>query len=295
MNLKKFIDKSVKDIDNLLEKYLVNTAAPARLIEAMKYSVFAGGKRLRPLLVLSSAYTFGGKESYKNALPAAAAIEMTHTYSLIHDDLPCMDNDDYRRGKLTNHKVFGENIAVLAGDALLTHAFAVITKYSPAQYSTLLVKTLADAAGINGMLAGQTLDILHENQQITDINKIIEIHKFKTGALITASLKLGAICAELDDKHLKRLSNFGDKLGLAFQIVDDILDITSTFEKLGKPINSDTEKNKSTFPKILGVEQSKKYAEDLYQSALKELSKFSEKFDISLLQSLAEKLVNREN
>ncbi|MBP7653040.1 polyprenyl synthetase family protein, partial [Candidatus Dependentiae bacterium] len=202
-------------IEKNLDRYLKCSNEDISIIfESMRYSVLAGGKRLRPLLVLLTAETFGGLKGLKKALPASCAIEMIHTYSLIHDDLPCMDNDDYRRGKLTNHKKFGENIAVLAGDGLLTLAFYVISKYSDVKLSSKLIEVLAYNSGVSGMLGGQTLDVILENKNINEIEVVNKIHLKKTAALIKCSILMGAICAEVSEKDvLKKLEKIGNNIG----------------------------------------------------------------------------------
>ena len=290
--LSKYFKKTAEKINGYLDGYLEQKKdTPPIIIKAMRYSVFAGGKRLRPILTLATAEMLGGKDSYTNAIPAACAIEMIHTYSLIHDDLPCMDNDDYRRGQLTNHKKFGENIAVLAGDALLTHAFYIISKYSEPQFTAKLVELLSYYSGIDGMLGGQVLDVINENKEIDNIEIVQNIHLKKTAALIKCSILLGAVCGYADKKTLKILKNFGENIGLAFQIVDDILDLTETTEQLGKPAGSDLKKKKSTYPAIIGIENSNKLAYELLEKSKKLLTKLE--FNTELLAQIAELLVNR--
>lgn len=308
MNLKKYLEEKRKIINHALDKYLrFNKGYPQILIKAMRYSIFAGGKRLRPLLVLASAQVCGGK-GYKKPLGVACALEMIHTYSLIHDDLPAMDNDDYRRNKLTCHKKFGEAVAILAGDALLTYAFQIMSE-SP-QVKKELIKELAEAAGIGGMIGGQVEDIqnsrlesqnlkikgsrnLHlQNKQKAKIAKKIKyVHTHKTGMLIKTSLKAGALAVGASEKQVKVLEKYGEDIGLAFQIVDDILDITGDKKKLGKR-GSDRDNKKLTYPLIYGIEKSKKKAKDLVEKAKEMLVVFGKKADI--LRKMADYIVNRE-
>nr|WP_245602226.1 farnesyl diphosphate synthase [Peribacillus kribbensis] len=232
--------------------------APSVLKDAMLYSLNAGGKRIRPLLVLAVLNAFG-RNPEAGILPAAA-VEMIHTYSLIHDDLPSMDNDDLRRGKPTNHKVFGEAAAILAGDALLTYAFQVITKMKPEDASpsvvVALIRELAAAAGPEGMVGGQTADIEAEGKTL-ELGELVYIHENKTGRLLTASVLMGAVLAEASIEAKNKLQNFSYHLGLAFQIRDDILDIEGLEEKIGKPVGSDVHNNKNTYPSLLTLEGAK--------------------------------------
>ena len=220
-------------VEKALDRLISGKAHPALIHQAMRYSLLAGGKRLRPILCLAAARAAGGKESA--ALPAACAVECIHTYSLIHDDLPCMDDDDFRRGRPTNHKVYGEAVAVLAGDGLLTEAFASVARTKPNRRYTGadFVAELAHASGSLGLIAGQVLDLDSEKKRIP-LKKLVEIHRAKTGALITTSLRLGAMSAGANARTLSHLTKFGRALGLAFQVIDDILDIVSTKEKLGQ-------------------------------------------------------------
>ncbi|HPG29164.1 MAG TPA: polyprenyl synthetase family protein [bacterium] len=294
ITIEKYLVDRKKIIETNLEKYLKCSDADIKIIfDSMGYSVLAGGKRLRPLLVLLTAETFGGNSGLKKAVPAACAIEMIHTYSLIHDDLPCMDNDDFRRGKLTNHKKFGENIAVLAGDGLLTYAFYVVSKFSCVSICGELIKLLSFNSGVDGMLGGQTLDVILENKKIRDITVIDKIHLKKTAALIKCSILIGAVCGGVSDKIIMNsLEKAGNNLGLAFQIIDDILDLTATTEELGKPSKSDLKKNKSTYPSILGIKKSEKIALQLLENTVKLLKKLP--IDSGLLIDLAKMLVLRK-
>lgn len=270
-NLKNYLQFWSKKVDEWLDNYMKpNSTFSLGLTEAMRYSVFAGGKRLRPALIYSS---YGIFESYFDKVtPFAAAVEMLHTYSLIHDDLPEMDDDDLRRGKPTNHKVFGEATAILAGDALHTKAFEIMTdknlnKDIPFEMMIEAAHKLAVAAGDRGMVAGQYADIMAENNKV-ELENVIFIHKHKTAALIGYCTELGAILGFGDDKDKEILKNFGEKIGLAFQIYDDVLDVTSTTEQLGKNAKSDIENNKATYPTFYGVDESVKIANELINEAI---------------------------
>ncbi|WP_052088390.1 polyprenyl synthetase family protein [Paenibacillus wynnii] len=242
---------------------------PQNLREAMKYSLMAGGKRLRPLLVIAACEALGGRR--EAALPVASAIEMVHTYSLIHDDLPAMDNDDYRRGKLTNHKVFGEATAILAGDALLTHAFYSIVQASrrfgvPAECVLSIVEDLAEMAGPRGMVGGQIADMEGE-QGLTELERLQYIHLHKTGDLIVFSLLAGGRIAGATEQQLEALRSFGTHIGLAFQVQDDILDLIGDEGKLGKKTGSDLKQEKVTYPYFIGLEASRQEVERLTETA----------------------------
>jgi geranylgeranyl diphosphate synthase type II len=242
---------------------------PEPLRGAMRYSLMAGGKRLRPILVLAAAEALGA--AAEAALPVACAIEMVHTYSLIHDDLPAMDNDDYRRGKLTNHKVYGEALAILAGDALLTHAFFCVAEASrrhgvPAERALAIVADLAELAGARGMVGGQAADMLGE-QGITKLEELTYIHTHKTSDLIVFSLLAGGRIGGASDSQLQALRTFGHGIGLAFQIQDDILDLVGDEAKLGKPLKSDEKQMKVTYPYFLGLEASQAKVEELTAEA----------------------------
>jgi geranylgeranyl diphosphate synthase type II len=288
--IKQFYEKHCRLVDKSLNKYMPKSGKiPAIIHESMRYSVFAGGKRLRPVLTLASGTVFGA--DIKTCMPAACAIELVHTYSLIHDDLPCMDNDDYRRGMLTNHKKFGENIAVLAGDALLTESFHIISKYSDPKHTPELVRLLSYYSSTEGMLGGQVLDILNEGSK-PDIKTVKTIHLKKTAALIKCSIMMGAVCAGITGKKMKLIESFGNKIGLGFQIVDDVLDIVSTTEELGKPVGSDIEKNKMTYPSVIGIEKSLELANTMLRDSLKILDNFKE--NTELLKGIAELLILRK-
>jgi len=280
-------------VDAALDRLLPpETAAPATIHKAMRYSVFAGGKRLRPVLCLAACEAVGGNASA--AMPLACAVECIHTYSLIHDDLPCMDDDDLRRGKPTSHKVFGEGIAVLAGDALLTEAFALIAKAKPhRRYPVqVLVSDLAFAAGSLRLIAGQVQDLENE-QRRASLEEVKTTHLNKTAALITTSIRLGAMAGNASPTELKRLTRYGQDLGLAFQVIDDILDATSTKEIMGKSVGADQKNNKSTFPTVLGIDKSRQYAADLIADAHKQLKPFGSR--AAPLHAIAEFFLSRKN
>ncbi len=231
------------------------TTIPEKLQESIRYSLLAGGKRIRPVLVIATVEALGG--DIELAMPAACAIEMIHTYSLIHDDLPAMDNDDYRRGKLTNHKVYDEATAILAGDALLTEAFGLFASEAiPAKVSNSIIQEAVRYAGARGMIAGQILDLASENKQIS-LQQLEEIHRRKTGDLITFAVRTGARIAGASEHELAALTKFAYGLGLAFQIQDDILDVVGDQTMIGKPVGSDEGNNKATYPAILGLAVSK--------------------------------------
>ena len=266
-------------VDGALDRFLPRESLPPEsLHKAMRYSVFAGGKRLRPVLVAAGAEAVGG--TLEAVMPAACAVEMIHTYSLIHDDLPAMDNDDFRRGVPTSHKVFGEAIAILAGDALLTLAFRLLANSSPAggeagRLRDMLIE-VADAAGSAGMVGGQVADIECEGK-VAGAAIVDYIHTHKTAALIRASIRSGAILAGASAAELKALGVVGDSLGLAFQIMDDILDITATSEELGKTAGKDQAQQKATYPAVHGIEASRRRAQALVADAHAALAPFGER------------------
>jgi geranylgeranyl diphosphate synthase type II len=251
---------------------------PEKIYEAMRYSMLAGGKRLRPILCLATSELVGG--TIEMAMPSACALEMIHTMSLIHDDLPAMDNDDYRRGKLTNHKVYGEAVAILAGDALLSYAFEHIaeeTKGVPADRLLKVISRLGRAVGAAGLVGGQIVDLECEGATDTTIDTLNFIHTHKTAALLETSVVSGAILAGASDADVQRLSRYAQAIGLAFQIVDDILDLTSTQEELGKSIGKDERAQKATYPKLWGMEESRRQANQLIDQAQAEVAGFGEK------------------
>ena len=259
---------------------------PQNMHKAMRYSMFAGGKRLRPALAYATFSAFGGQGSAIDY--AMSALEMLHTFSLIHDDLPCMDDDDFRRGKPTCHKQFGEATAVLAGDALCIHAFELLARTGNAK----AIEVLARALGTSGMIGGQIVDIESEGRQV-DLSTVDYIHYHKTAALIEASLVIGALLAHASEKDVKIVEEFGHTIGLAFQVVDDILDIVSTTEQLGKDAGSDLENGKATYPSIIGLEASKQKALELYHDSLSSLDQLS--CDTSVLRAIAAFIITRVN
>lgn len=257
---------------------------------AMKYSLINGGKRLRPILVLEFCKMCGG--DVDKAMDYACAIEFIHTYSLIHDDLPCMDDDDVRRGNPSCHKMFGESTALLAGDALLTHAFdAVASSELSCEQNIKAVSLLAQNAGVGGMIGGQVLDLKFEDQE-PSISDLVSVHKLKTGALISAACLLGCIAGNGSEEQLQAASKFAYYLGVAFQIKDDILDVTGDEEKLGKPVGSDKDNNKTTYVDLVGLNKAADDVEKLTSMAIKELDKFDNN---DFMCALAKYLVNREN
>lgn len=293
MILKDYLKERSAAVDAALYRFLPKaTVKPATLHKAMRYSLFAGGKRLRPILTLAAAEAAGG--DFKAALPLAAAVECIHTYSLIHDDLPCMDNDDYRRGRLTNHKVFGEAVAILAGDALLTLAFEIIAAEAvptPRYPVATLVRELAHAAGSRYLIAGQVADLEGEGKKIS-LKELRFIHEGKTAALLTSAIRLGGMSANVTPAKLKALTDFGQSLGLAFQVIDDILDVTQTSEKLGKSAGKDLAAQKATYPSLLGLEKSRKEAQRLTAAAMTALKPFGKKGET--LRAIAEYLLQRD-
>ena len=266
-DLARYLADVRREVDAALDRYLPpKDAPPATVHEAMRYSVFAGGKRLRPILVIAGADAVRGRMeeggTLHRVLPTACALELIHTYSLIHDDLPAMDDDDYRRGRLTNHKVFGEAIAILAGDALLTLAFGLLAEHA----SLDVVREVAAAAGTFGMIGGQVIDIQSEGKSV-DAETLEYIHRHKTAALIRASLVSGAMLSGASAPALKAIREAGTHLGLAFQIVDDILDVEGSLEELGKTAGSDRRKKKATYPEQFGLEASRLKAKSLIEDA----------------------------
>lgn len=292
MNLKEYLAARCAAVDRALDRALPKpTVKPATIHKAMRYSLFAGGKRLRPVLCLAAAEACGGE--LEPALPAACAVECLHTYSLIHDDLPCMDNDDFRRGRPTSHKVFGEGIAVLAGDALLTQAFEILTAApaTPRYPAAAMVRELAVASGSRELIAGQVADLEGEGKKAT-LRELRFIHRAKTAALLTASIRLGAMSANAAPARLESLTGFGEALGLAFQVIDDILDVTQTSEKLGKSAGKDVAAQKATYPALLGLEKSRKEARRLTAASLAALKPLGKRADV--LRALGEYLLQRE-
>jgi len=266
-SLKEYIKRNSERVDRALDRFLPPASArPPIIHRAMRYSLFAGGKRLRPILALASAEACGG--SVAQAMPSACAVECIHTYSLIHDDLPCMDNDDFRRGKPTSHKVYGEGMAVLAGDALLTAAFEIVarsrrvSRYAPDEF----VRELARASGSLFLVAGQAADLEGEGKKISHA-QLRFIHERKTSALLTCSMRLGAMSANAAPAQLRAVTRAGYNLGMAFQVIDDILDATKTTEQLGKTAGKDQKVRKATYPAILGMKRAREEATRFTQAA----------------------------
>jgi geranylgeranyl diphosphate synthase type II len=341
-DIKPYLKENRELVDSYLKSYFETSSEPSILHEAMRYSLFAGGKRIRPILALASYEACGGEP--KDIIPYASALELIHTYSLIHDDLPSMDNDDLRRGKPTNHKVFGEAMAILAGDALLTEVFYMLSNSNPPsppfakrgdnnmepfakgemgelsgensppptpppsrgrdrvggssdmkiKPSSLIkiIRDIAISAGAYGMVGGQAQDILSENSK-PDEDTLHFIHLHKTAALITASVRMGPILAGSNEGTLKALTRYGENIGLAFQIIDDILDVEGNTEELGKSAGSDNKKKKMTYPSLLGIEGSRKKAQDLIAEAINVLRIFSSKADP--LREIAHYLIKRRS
>ena len=292
MNVKAYLKSRQKKIDRALDRYLPKESVkPATIHKAMRYSLFAGGKRLRPILCLAAAEAAGGQIDH--ALPLACALECIHTYSLVHDDLPSMDNDDLRRGRPTCHKVFGDGIAVLAGDALLTIAFEIVSRARPTRRydMSVLLGEVAVAAGSRKLIAGQVADLEAEGHR-TDREQLRYIHENKTAAILTTSVRLGAMSANANPKQLAAITKFGRALGLSFQIIDDILDVTQTSEKLGKSAGKDVTAKKATYPAVIGLNESRIEAKRLTRQAHNSLSIFGAKAET--LHALANYLLERD-
>ncbi len=275
----------------LIKELKEETALDKTLCEAMRYSLTAGGKRLRPILLMAAADAVGGEGS--KYLTTACAIEMIHTYSLIHDDLPAMDNDDYRRGKLTNHKVYGDGMAVLAGDALLTLAFEVMLRQKGVSTDTLtaVIREMSTAAGPNGMVGGQAIDLESEDKSI-DMAMLRKMHMGKTGALFQAAIRSGALLADASADELYALTVYAEKFGLAFQITDDILDVTGDEATIGKPVGSDERNHKSTYVSLTSLEEATRLAKETVNEALQALDSFDGRADF--LRELVRHLIARD-
>ena len=298
MDIKTYLNKQKKRVEKGLSSYMLEATGPfSHHIESMRYSLFAGGKRVRPILCLAAAEAiFPSKEQAQSLLPVACAIECIHTYSLIHDDLPAMDDDALRRGKPTNHMLYGEGQAVLAGDSLLTWAFDLIANRAhntlTAEQRLDIVQIVSHAAGPLGMVGGQSLDIACENTDFP-FTTLQTIHNSKTGALITCSVQAGAIGAGGSDEEIAALIRYGDHIGLAFQIVDDLLNATSTTEELGKAAGSDASRGKATYPAFFGVDVTRQKAKNAVEKAINALHNFDTKADP--LRALAEYIYTRSN
>ena len=297
MELKQYLKERCRLVDEALDRLLPRADdLPVSLHKSMRYSVFAGGKRIRPILLLAACEAVGGELSC--AVPAACAMEMIHTYSLIHDDLPAMDDDDFRRGTPTNHKVFGEAVAILAGDALLTEAFIAMSSPAcatrvPAATLLAVIHEIGRCAGSFGMVGGQVVDMESEGLQEIDLATVQYIHTHKTGALIKASVKAGALLGGADEHALLAMTRYGEAVGLAFQIADDILDIEGTTEELGKDAGSDQARGKATYPALMGLSEAKRRAAELVEMALEALAGFDRKSDP--LREIATYIVARKS
>ena len=293
--LKEYLKEKKVLVEKTIDEYLSEFSYPVQIAEGMKYAVLNGGKRIRPILILMVLDLLGKDE--KIGLPSGAALEMIHSYSLVHDDLPALDNDDYRRGKLTTHKKFGEAEGILIGDALLTHAFNVLTEKNrgvSAEKIVEIVKLTSSYAGINGMIGGQMIDIESEGKKIS-LETLKYIHKNKTGKLLRLPVEIACILGDVSKDVREKLEEYADLIGLAFQIKDDILDVEGDFEKLGKPIGSDAEIEKATYPSMMGMEKSKELLNEITEKAKKIIEDNFPKERGTLLIELADFIKNREN
>ncbi|RMH33572.1 MAG: polyprenyl synthetase family protein [Nitrospirae bacterium] len=296
MDIQPYLEQQRQKIDRFLATLLSDEqAAPKALYDSMRYSLLGGGKRIRPILTLAAAESVG--YAGEAVLPYAASLELIHTYSLIHDDLPAMDNDDYRRGRLTNHKVFGEGLAVLAGDALLTMAFELCSRpvtdhpFDPAR-RVQVIHELALGAGHRGMVGGQVLDIQAENQDIS-VETLQTIHRYKTGKLIRAAVRIGGILGGASPSQLESLTAYAEAIGLAFQIADDVLNLTGSREELGKDAGTDAKRGKKTYPAFYGIEGARRRADECVARAIEYLHEFDER--AAPLRGLATYIVNRRH
>jgi geranylgeranyl diphosphate synthase, type II len=296
VDISQYLDQKRQDVDRFLDQVIpTEKREPTTLHEAMRYSLFAGGKRVRPILALAAAEAVGSPP--RSVLGIASSLELIHTYSLIHDDLPAMDNDDYRRGKLTNHKVYGEAIAILAGDALLTLAFELCSRTDlmdglEPQRQVQIIYELAVGSGHLGMVGGQVLDIQAENKDI-DLAALQTIHAHKTGMLIRAAVRMGAIASSASAEQLQHLTGFAEDIGLAFQIADDVLNVTGTRQQLGKNAMTDAQRGKKTYPTFYGVDGARALADQCIERAIQRLSRFDAKADP--LRALAIYITERQN
>lgn len=294
--LKEYLKEKKELIEKTIDSYLGEFSYPHVIAEGMRYAVLNGGKRIRPVLILMTLDILGKDETL--GLPSGAALEMIHSYSLVHDDLPALDNDDYRRGKLTTHKKFGEAQGILIGDSLLTHAFNVLTEKNEGVISDKkiveIVKLTSSYAGINGMIGGQTVDVESEGKKV-DMETLKYIHKNKTGKLLRLPIEIGCVIGDASKEIREKLEQYADLIGLAFQIKDDILDVEGDFEKLGKPVGSDAELEKSTYPSLIGMEESKKLLDETLEKAKKIIAdNFSEEKGKILIE-LADFIGKRDN
>jgi geranylgeranyl diphosphate synthase type II len=296
MDIKSYLNKKKQIVDKALDSLVLPAKTfPSSVFEAMRYSLFAGGKRVRPILAIAAAEAIGARTA--GLLPIAGSLELIHTYSLIHDDLPAMDDDDFRRGRPTCHRAYGEAIAILAGDGLLNRAFEVLS--DPGRLKSVtptrliaIIKEISTASGVFGMVGGQVVDMESEGKDI-DVATLEYIHTHKTGALIRASVRVGALYAKAGKRQLRALTRYGELVGLAFQIADDILDITGKQEVIGKDVGSDIRKGKKTFPGLYGLEESRRRAVEVVDGAILALNGFDKKADP--LRELAKYIVNRVN
>jgi geranylgeranyl diphosphate synthase type II len=289
------LESKKNSVETALEKSLVATNPNVeKIIASMKYSLMAGGKRIRPILCIAACEMFGGSESV--AMPTAVALEMIHTMSLVHDDLPAMDNDDLRRGKPTNHVLYGEDVAILAGDALLSTSFEHVareTKGVPAERTVEVLRRLGTSVGAYGLAGGQVMDLECENKEGVTLKDLEWIHMHKTAALLKVSVAAGAVLAGASAEDVAACEVYAEKIGLAFQLADDILDVTATSEELGKTAGKDVDVNKTTYVKLLGLEQSKKEANRIVEEAKQAVSKFGAK--AAPLIGIADYIVARKN
>ncbi len=300
MNLKTYMETKRRDVDVFLEESLKSPDASFdRIYESMRYSVLAGGKRIRPVLLMAAWEACLSEDrrtpaGHRSALAVGAALEMIHTYSLIHDDLPAMDNDDLRRGRPTNHKVYGDALAILAGDSLLTEAFGVIAKISgiPAQTLLSIINDIAESSGAQGMAGGQALDLAAEGRKISR-EELETVHRHKTGCLIRVSVTSGAKLAGADADRLAAIATYGRCIGLSFQIADDILDVEGGTEELGKTAGADARNEKSTYPALLGLQESKRLASHATEEALEALKIFPDSAEP--LREIARYIIQRKN
>jgi geranylgeranyl diphosphate synthase, type II len=296
MDIKAYLTKKRAVVDKALEALVPPAKTfPPKVFEAMRYSLFAGGKRVRPILAIAAAEALGANTA--GLLPVAGTLELIHTYSLIHDDLPAMDDDDFRRGRPTCHKVYGEAIAILAGDGLLNLAFEALSdprrlRTIPAQRLVAVIREVSLASGVLGMVGGQVVDMESEGKDV-DFPTLEYIHTHKTGALIRASVRVGALYARASEKRLKALTRYGEMVGLAFQIADDILDIVGTQKEIGKDVGSDMKKGKKTFPSFYGLAESRRRANEVAGHAVAALKDFDRKADP--LRELSKYIVTRVN
>ncbi len=289
---KQKLDEYVSAIEEALKNYSLKDklSLHKNIADAMDYSLEAGGKRIRPVLVLEFCRICGG--DWKKAIPAACAIEMIHTFSLIHDDLPCMDDDDYRRGKPSCHKKFGEAMAVLAGDALAIRPFEIIASADgiDSGKKVALIQDLACSSGAEGMIGGQVIDMENEERDNVDAENLAFMYSLKTGKLIETSCRMGCICAGADEKRMHAAQEYAKALGVAFQIIDDILDVVGDSAVLGKPVGSDSEENKTTFVTVYGLEKAREHAREYTQKALASATEFEDnEFLTELTKSLLER------